>query len=250
MATLIFTVAQNGYGIGYSKCLRSHATYAAKHDASYVAVVRPFRVKEPALSAWLKIPLMLHALKAGYEWVAFVDADCLIRSTAPDFRSIETASKSVYMALGRSERVNSGVMFAKGPAGADFFGAVLDSLTTEIPAADRQQLKYENGNVIYCAQHRSDVQTIDHRWNNTFDPQLDDHFRHYTGPMRDEYQRSVANALAFRVARSLAATPTAQPVTRDAAFVARLQELTEQCCRIYPAFVTPARALRSAAAAS
>jgi len=248
MTTLIFTVAQNGYGIGYSKCLRSHAEYAAKLDATYVAVVRPFRVKEPALSAWLKIPLMLHALKGGYEWVAFVDADCLIRSTAPDFRAIRVPQKSVYMALGRSERVNSGVMFATGPRGADFFDKVLGSLTTEIPAADRQQLKYENGNVIYCAQHSTDVQTIDHRWNNTFEPQLNDYFRHYTGPMRDEYRRSSANALAFRIARSLAATPTAQPGARDAAFVARLGNLTQQCCRIYPAFVQCDRSLRARAA--
>jgi hypothetical protein len=141
------------------------------------------------------------------------------------------------MALGRSERVNSGVMFATGPEGASFFEKVLSSLTTQIPAADRQQLKYENGNVIYCAQHSTDVETIDPRWNNTFQPQLDDYFRHYTGPMRDEYQRSPTNAFAFRVARSLAATPTAQPVARDAAFVARLRDLTQQCCRIYPAFL-------------
>jgi hypothetical protein len=234
MTILIFTVGQNGYGVGYSQCLRSHAAYAARIGAKYVPVLRPFRVKEPALSAWLKIPLLLHSLRGGYEWVAFVDADCRIRDDAPDFREVQRAGKSVYMANGRSGRVNSGVIFATGAAAADFFAQVMQSLTTGIPAEDRQNLRYENGNVIYCTRHSDQVEVIHHRWNNTYEPGLQDHFRHYTGPLKSEYQRSPLDAAAFWVARSLAATPTSQPEARDAAFVARLEALTTTCARIYP----------------
>jgi hypothetical protein len=236
MSTLIFTVAQNGYGIGYSQCLRSHAAYAARLGAVYLPVVRPFRVKEPALSAWLKIPLLLRALRAGHEWVAFVDADCRIRDTAPDFRDIGRAGKSVYMAKGRTGRVNSGVIFARGGAAEGFFEQVMASLTTGIPAEDRQNLRYENGNVIYCTRNSDQVEIIDHCWNNTYEPGLPDHFRHFTGPLRSEYRRSPLNATAFWLAKSLAATPTSQPEARDQAFVARLENLTETCVRIYPAF--------------
>ncbi|HEY4366341.1 MAG TPA: hypothetical protein VGN07_03845 [Steroidobacteraceae bacterium] len=235
MSTLIFTVAQNGYGVGYSQCVQSHAAYAKRVGAKYLPVVRPFRVKEPALSAWLKIPLMLHALRSGYEWVAFVDADCRIHSSAPDFRAVEQPGRSVYMANGRSGRVNSGVMFAKAAAGAAaFFEQVMGSLTTGIPPEDRQNLRYENGNVIYCTRHSEQVEVIDHRWNNTYEPGLQDHFRHYTGPLRGEYRRSLFDTAAFWVARSLAATPTSQPEARDAAFVQRLADLTATCVGIYP----------------
>jgi hypothetical protein len=237
MSTLIFTVAQNGYGVGYAKCLASHARYAQRLGATYVAVTRPYRVAEPALCAWLKISLLLQALRAGHDWVAFVDADCMIRECAPDFRIACTSSRSVYMAKGRSDRINSGVIFARGDAKAVlFFQQVMQSLTANIPAEARLNLKYENGNVIYCASLGPFVEVIPHVWNNTFEPTLDDHFRHFTGPMRDEYRRSWPAKLAFRIARSLAARPTSQPEARDAQFVARLEAITRRCMEIYPQF--------------
>src|SRR5688500_13784664 len=98
MKHLIFTVAQNGYAFGYSACIRSHERYAERLGCDYVCVSRPLRVKAPALAAWLKIPLLLHALKNGREWVAFLDADCMVRETAPDFTSVAMSGKSIYAA--------------------------------------------------------------------------------------------------------------------------------------------------------
>lgn len=237
MSTLLFTVAQNGYGVGYARCLKSHARYAARLGAAYAAVTRPYRVAEPALCAWLKISLLLQALRAGHAWVAFIDADCLVRESAPDFRTQWQSERSVYMAKGRSGRINSGVIFARGDAqAASFFEQVLASLVANIPAADRLNLKYENGNVIYCAARGPHVEVIDTQWNNTVDPALQDHFRHYTGPMRDEYRRSLFASAAFRIARSFAARPSPQPEARDAQFVARLDALTQRCVQLYPAF--------------
>lgn len=237
MSTLIFTVAQNGYGIGYAECLQSHARYAAKLGATYVPVVRPFRVEEPALCAWLKISLLLHALRARHEWIAFVDADVSIRGHTPDFRTQWPSPRSVFMAKGRSGRINSGVIFARGePQAIGFFEQVMASIVANVPAAARHHLKYENGNVIHCASQGDAIEVIDHAWNNTFEPELHDYLRHYTGPMRDEYRRSLGAALAFRLARALAAKPGPQPEARDAQFVARLEALTRRCVQIYPAF--------------
>jgi hypothetical protein len=248
MACLIFTVAQNGYDIGFSQCIRSQAAYAERLGHVYALVRRPFRVSEPALSAWLKIPLMLRALHSGYEWVAFIDADCRVRDNAPDFREVAMLGKSVYMAHGRSGRVNSGVMFARAESSAtDFFGAVLASLTAEIPHEDRKQLKYENGNVIHCARGNTSIGVMDPRWNNTSDPALPDFFRHYTGPLRDEYRRSFLSTCGFRLARAITRPPVAQPESRDAAFVSRLEALSRKSCRLYPQFMSaPSEALTHA----
>lgn len=138
MSVLVYTVAQNGYAGAFARCIASHQDYCNRLGFNYVAVTRPFRVEHPAHCAWLKIPLMLHALSSGYDWVAFIDSDAAIRRTAPDFRSIDSTSKSVYMVTGRSGRLNSGVMICKRSGESEkFFSAVMNSLGEEIPAEDR-----------------------------------------------------------------------------------------------------------------
>jgi hypothetical protein len=237
MSTLIFTIAQNGYGIGYSQCLHSHARYAERLGATYVAVTRPFRVAEPALCSWLKIPLLLRAVRAGYDWIAFIDGDCRVHDYTPDFRHAWRSERSVFMTKGRSGRVNAGVIFAKGDRhAAHFFEQVMSSLTVSIPEQDRRGTKYENGNVIYCTSRSEYVEVIDTRWNNTYQLELDDYLRHYTGPLREEYKRSWLATAAFKVAKTLAGRPSPAPETRDAAFVQRLDDLAAQCAHIYPSF--------------
>ncbi|KEP72305.1 hypothetical protein HR12_47155 [Microbacterium sp. SUBG005] len=86
MRTLIFTIAQNGYATAFLPCIASQRAYAKRLDAQFVAITKPARVSNTALSAWLKIPVMLHALEAGYDWVIYIDADCEVRRDAPDFR--------------------------------------------------------------------------------------------------------------------------------------------------------------------
>lgn len=238
-STLIFSIAQNGYGVGWHACLRSQATYAARLGATYAAVLRPLRVAQPALSAWLKLPLMLEALRAGHDWVAFIDADCRVQESAPDFRSIEQPGKAVYMANGRSGQLNSGVIFAKrSPAAIAFLERVMASLTGDlserVAAVNR---KYENGNVIYCARGDDSVGLLDTRWNNTFEPTLDDHFRHYTGPMQRQYQRSLGDKLAFVLVKRLLKPRVAAPPVPDASFASQLEALTARCLQMYPALV-------------
>lgn len=232
---MVYTVAQNGYAGAYSRCIASHREYCSRHGFNYVAVTRPFRVEQPAHCAWLKIPLMLHALSTGYDWVAFIDSDAVIRKTAPDFRTIETDGKSVYMVTGRSGRVNSGVMMCKrSDSSAQFYSDVMKSLGEDIPAEDRAHLKFENGNVIYCAKQSNTVQVIPPIWNNTTDPELDDHIRHFTGPLHSEYQRSWLETLIFSFRRRLVTGPSSQPTQRDPQFIAELHRLTRWCIAAYP----------------
>jgi len=237
MSVLIFTVGQNGYASTWRKCVLSQRRYAKKWGFEYIAVTRPLSVPEPALSAWLKVPLTLAALRAGYEWVVFLDADCEISESAPDFRDGLQPDGAVFAAAGRTGRFNSGVIFTRNGAAAEsFFGSLYSSVTDIISEEDRARLKYENGNFIHIARKLNSVVTLDLGWNNSFDPDLDDNIRHYAGDMRKLYDRPMKDRILARILRSFSVTPTIQPSSRDAAFKNRLEALTARVKLIYPQF--------------
>jgi hypothetical protein len=240
MKTLVFTIAQNGYGAAYLTCIASQRAYAKRIGAEYVSVTKPRSVPAAALSAWLKVPLMLHALESGYDWVAYIDADCEVKQDAPDFRKeLASSPKQVFMALGRSGRVNSGVMIARrGEESEAYFARVLGSATEKIPAEDRADLKYENGNVIYVTRLTDAVDTLPGEWNNSIDPGLRDHIRHYTGPMRAQLRRSLPRELQYRVIKFVQSKRLAafarQPESRSDEFVADLQRIEDQAVAAFP----------------
>ncbi len=240
MRTLVYTIAQNGYGTAFLSCIASQRAYAKRIGADYVSVTKPSRIPAAALSAWLKVPLMLHALESGYDWVAYIDADCEVKPDAPDFREeLASSPKQVFMALGRSGRVNSGVMIARrGDESEAYFSRVLASATENIPAEDRADLKYENGNVIYVTRLTDAVDTLPAEWNNSVDPGLRDYIRHYTGPMRARLKRSLPRELQYRVIKFVQskrlATFARQPESRSDAFVADLQRIEDEAVAAFP----------------
>lgn len=239
MSALIFTIAQNGYDKIWARCIDSQRRYAEKIGAKYVVVKEPRVIRVPALSAWLKVPLMKEGLNAGHEWVAYIDADCEIKADAPDFREAidVVADSSVYMANGRSGRLNSGVMFARSTSTSHkFYQRVLDSVTEEIPETARAGLKYENGNIIYCAEGFEGLSVLDQRWNNSVDPDLADYVRHYTGPLRNLYELTPSVKWYSTFMKKVVARPTRQPERRDADFKAKLGELAQKVTRSHREF--------------
>ncbi|MFB6489482.1 hypothetical protein P2A57_22830, partial [Xanthomonas perforans] len=70
--------------------------------------------------------------------------------------------------------------------------------------------------------------------NNTWDPRLDDHIRHYTGPLRATYRRGLAQELRYRLARAGVNKPSAQPPTRSVDFADRLLQATMASQERYP----------------
>lgn len=235
MTTLLFTVGQNGYDVAYERCIESHRAYARRLGAEYEAIIEPKRMPDTAISAWLKIPVLLGALQSGYEWVGFIDADAEVRSTAPDFRDA-LKTESIGMVNGRSGRVNSGVILVRNSeVSRQFFRRVMGSIVEEIPDEARANLKYENGNVIFVTSELGGVEELDRRWNNTADRELDDFIRHYTGPLRETYKRPLLAELRYRRARLRVAKPTPQPATRSTAFVQQLTEATADAQARYSA---------------
>ncbi|OAZ44270.1 hypothetical protein A9Z40_12835 [Microbacterium arborescens] len=239
MAKLIYTIAQNGYGRAFASCIRSQRRYAARVGAEYVVIEKPNFVSHPALSAWLKIPVMLHALEAGFDEVAYIDADCEVKEDAPDFADpLRASGEDVMMALGRSGRVNSGVMFARSSAASiGFFGRVRESLTEEIPDDARANLKYENGNVIYVAETAGGIGVLPVEWNNTVDPSLRDYVRHYSGPMSGHYKRNVMDSAFYWLIKKTIARRPRQPAKREQSFADSLDQLVGDVHSAYPALV-------------
>jgi hypothetical protein len=184
---LVFSIATNGYGLKYGRCIDSHREYARINGYNYVLVDRPHLVWPfPAHdSAWLKIPLILAALARGYDWVLFLDADCEVRPGCPRVETVQRPGKVVYAANGHSERPNSGVIIVRNsPDAVAFFRRLLDEAddVEVIPTQDRAP--YEKGHFIHYSKQLPSFDSLDSRWNNTNDLRVRDFGRHYIGPMR------------------------------------------------------------------
>ncbi|WP_146233410.1 hypothetical protein [Arthrobacter psychrolactophilus] len=228
MNTLVFSIGLNGYDIGYRMCLDSQREYADRIGADFRVVTKP-TVSDPAFAAWLKVTLLDAALKAGYDAVAYIDADCRVSKSAPDFTTeLAKSDGKICMSLGRSGRLNSGVIFAENSVTANqFLERVVASVVENIPAKARANLRFENGNIIYVESINGGVHIIDSRWNNSSDDTLDDHIRHFTGPLKSKMHAPLKDRLNFRIRKLFLPRASAAPERREASFLDELQQLTE-----------------------
>lgn len=233
--TLLYSVALNGYGTSYKAAIRSHAAYAARLGADYVCVTKPF-VNDPAIAAWLKVPLLETGLAAGRDWVGYIDADCIVRTEAPDFRdAISPGSMDVHLAEGRSGRVNSGVIFAKNSESSrSYVRTIMESMVQPISEEDRAGLKYENGNFIYIDRTVAKADRLPLSWNNTYDASLHDYIRHFTGDLRATYRRSVMDTYLGKAQKLFARKPGPQPERRSDEFAKALSDVTRRVIALYP----------------
>ncbi|MHA7269806.1 hypothetical protein [Arthrobacter sp. HLT1-20] len=228
MKILVFSIALNGYDIGYRTCLESQRQYAARIGADYCVATQP-TVGDPALAAWLKVTLLSASMEAGYDAVAYIDADCRVSTSAPSFVDVLSGSdEQICMALGRSGRLNSGVIFASNAnASRSFFERVLASAVEDIPADARANLRFENGNIIYIESLIGGVDVIEGRWNNSYDRDMADHIRHFTGPLKSDLRSPLLDRVRFRIRKMFLPRATAAPEHREQGFLDELQLLTD-----------------------
>jgi galactosyl transferase GMA12/MNN10 family len=239
---LMFSVSLNGYDLIYKKCVDSHKRYAEQHGYEYILVNRPPWVSFGNENKWLKIPLIIEALRKQYEWVFFIDSDCEIQADAPTLASIAAPGKSLYLANGWSGRVNSGVIIVKNtPETQQFFEQILDAAEVPVPLEDHVA-DGENGHIIHYSKDQEFLQLLDRRWNNNVDVTLDDYIRHYTGAMRKFYQRDAIGKLLKTQAKLMKMVQGWLGKNRQSALLAqpslktRLQKLLVLCQAEYPAF--------------
>jgi hypothetical protein len=199
---LIFSIALNGYQWLYKDCIDSHQRYAKKHGYCYQVVSRPFITELGAECCWLKLTLALTALNAGYQKVLFVDADANINEDAPAIEKAIRPEKYVYMAKSYSGRFNSGVIFMLNHAKTIvWLNTILSKRMSPVTGKDSVGWG-ENGHIIKYAKNRTFIETLDRRWNNTYDPELHDYIRHFCfGPLRTNLVLSFCHKAISRMTK-------------------------------------------------
>lgn len=196
----------------WRECVESHAAYCRKFGHKWHVVSAPLSAK-PGLSwndwSWQKIyslSQLLWRLPDG-AYVLVVDADVLIAANSPDWTREPWCNGAgstpfVYLARGHSGRFNAGVQMVRNcPEARSFLSALLHvhrapqippSGYPAVPEELRSFFLAENGPLIHLTNCRPEVvREIPSKWNNTIDPKIPDHFRHFTGPMKREF-RSIA----------------------------------------------------------
>ena len=240
---LMFSIALNGYGALYDKCIKSQRIYANKNSYEYVLVNRPRWTSLSRECTWLKIPLILEGLRKGYEWVFYIDTDCEIRSDTPKIESLEVSGKSLYLAEGFSGRVNAGVIITKNTKDAHgFFQQVLATADTPVPAEDSVGWG-DNGHVIHYSKGREFLYILEPCWNNNRDVMLDDYIRHYSaGLMRKHYKQTTISKITYKIAklegrlRSKIAKISEPKLESQESFKDNLAALTQLCQKNFPVF--------------
>jgi hypothetical protein len=189
---LVFSIALGDYERLFRRCIESHEAYCRRHHYDYLLVNRAPRTLLSQESSWLKIPLLLAALEKGYEWIAFLDADCEVSPHAPPFSALSGTNpeeQSVFLAPGKSNRINAGVIFVKNrPATLSLLRTMLDHADQKVPSPE-DRAPYENGHLIHFARNNPAVHLLEHRlWNNNSVLDEKSHIQHYSsGVLRELY---------------------------------------------------------------
>ncbi|MFM5999173.1 MAG: hypothetical protein ACKPCI_33080 [Dolichospermum sp.] len=190
--TFMFTIATNGYDEVFKDCLDSHKEYATRQGYHYVAFTKsPPNGISGTNSAWLKVAIILRALKKGYKNVFFLDSDALIHNYTPAIESVFCPEKQIYMSVESSGNFNSGVIIViNHPQSIKFFEKLLlraDVPGFILPKSDRNL--YENGHVINLSKNSPIVQIISPKWNYNFNTVLPENEQEYILHGRGMYNK-------------------------------------------------------------
>jgi hypothetical protein len=227
----------NGYQWAYRRNIGTHRAYAARHGYDYQCVAWPAFTRLLMECAWLKIPLLWGALRAGRPWVLYLDCDIEVKPGTPAVETLFEPGKTLYMVNGFSGRLNSGVMLARqDPALEELLRTILSNAQNPVPPEDDVGWG-ENGHVIHYAKNFPGLKILATAWNNNQDPALADHLRHYSaGPMRRHYRFTPLEKTMSRLGRlylKLAAA-SGEPAGDD--FFRQLRRLLGTVHRRYPGF--------------
>jgi hypothetical protein len=207
--TLVLSIALNGYQWLYRNCINSQRAYAQQNGYEYLVITRPYFTALGVECCWLKLTMMLEALRAGYETVLFVDADAYIKSAAHKVETLLEPDKYLYLAKGYSGRFNSGVMLVNNHFKIQHWleGVISTRYCSVLPKHDVGW--GENGHIIQNTENCEFVSTLDRRWNNTYDIHLSDYIRHFSfGPLRQNLCLNLSHKLLARGTKLLAKSLT------------------------------------------
>ena len=192
LPSLMFTIATNGYDEIYKDYLASHQKYADQHGYKYIAFTKsPPQGISGTNSAWLKIAIILRALRKGYKNVFFIDADALIHDYTPPIESVFRTKKFIYMSVESSGNFNSGVIIVvNANQSINFFEKLIfraDIPNFFLPKSDR--CLYENGHVVNLAKNNPIVEIISPKWNYNYNTVLPENEKEYVLHGRNSWHK-------------------------------------------------------------
>ena len=197
---LLFNFSTEKYNHIFEQCIASQRAYCERNGIEYQNITIPDNSIIGREIAWIKVPLILGALTAGYRYVAFVDSDIMISENSEDFRTVFLdGSGTIALSSGHSGRLNSGVIFVKNSDDSiNSLEEIIQSFGEYIPACDRVGWG-ENGYFINQLKRSNHLIHLDRKWNNTVEISQETFFTHYTGPLR-EMRTAVRNSTTVAAA--------------------------------------------------
>jgi hypothetical protein len=182
----VFSLGQYGYDIAFQNAVDSQKAYCEKYNYDYVCINEDGSELLGRENIWLKAIALLAAVLEN-DYVLYLDTDVEIKAECPPFEGILDDENPIGLVAGHSGRVNAGVIYAKRTTfSINFFAEWAASLGK--PISPRHDVGWgENGHLIRLAEKYC-LSLVDTKWNNTFNEDLDDYVRHYTGPLRKLYR--------------------------------------------------------------
>jgi ADP-heptose:LPS heptosyltransferase len=143
-----------------------HSTYAAKHDLTFWSVRGDVQFDRPPV--WNKVLLIQMALRAGFEFVVWLDADTLIVRPEVDVRAALPYGPPIGMCrnplpLGNQPwHYNAGVIFVRNTTESRAF---FDAVWNGGPVAHPWQEQARMNELSH--KFTDTIQPVDGRWNST-----------------------------------------------------------------------------------
>ncbi|MCK7616250.1 hypothetical protein [Roseibium sediminicola] len=193
--TLVFSLGQYEYDKAFASAVNTHKKYSERFGYSYCCVSEDGNSLLGRENIWIKTLLFYGALLKN-DYVLYVDTDVEFKEICPPVTEAVSRDCPIGVVEGHSGRVNAGVIFAaQTPYSLKFFAQWVASLGK--PLEPRHDVGWgENGHLIRLVEVFG-IEPLETRWNNTFDPDLDDYLRHYTGPLRSEYEFNSEEKVAW-----------------------------------------------------
>ena len=167
----IFSIATNGYDVEFRQCLNSQKKYAESLGVPYYCLLGqpPWGISAHD-SAWLKVFVLNFLLSRHSSGVLYLDADCEVTQSAPDFRGLDTEffSKDIFMPLDATHRVQACFIYCRGTKRGRFFAKKL-CLSSFIPSRflpREDKNLYENGHIIWLSKTFTGLHILPQEWNS------------------------------------------------------------------------------------
>lgn len=155
-------VAVNGYAERFAENVRRNQAWALRNGYEFRLITQPENLPRNDCG-WLKIAVAEQLLQK-HAAVLSLDTDAYVTDACPALETVLQPAGSLSMCLGKSGRLNSGVLlYQQSLLTALAICELFRQAHKEVPAPYRAP--QENGHVIWLWSHWPQLRILDGRWN-------------------------------------------------------------------------------------